>query len=82
MQQGEDRRQTLATELQALRREKLAFETNLRMAIESHLRLLDVGFDAAYHDAPKSAPLTPPPRPTPPFPAPTLPDNGDDDFSY
>lgn len=69
LQQTEDRRQKMITEIQALRREKVAFETNLRMAIESHLRLLDVGFDASYQEAPKSAPLTP---------APKLPDDGDD----
>lgn len=72
LQQNEDRRVKIVAEIQALRREKVAFETNLRMAIESHLRLLDVGFDASYQEAPKSAPLTPPP---------TLP--GDDDsFPY
>jgi cell division initiation protein len=68
LQQNEDRRVKMVAEIQALRREKVAFETNLRMAIESHLRLLDVGFDASYHEAPKSAPLTP---------APTLPDDAD-----
>ncbi|MBE0503232.1 MAG: DivIVA domain-containing protein [Desulfuromonadales bacterium] len=56
--QAEERRQKMVTEIQALRREKVAFETNLRMAIESHLRLLDVGFDASYQEAPKSASLT------------------------
>ena len=71
LQQNEDRRVKIVAEIQALRREKVAFETNLRMAIESHLRLLDVGFDASYHEAPKCAPLTPPP---------TLPD--DDSFPY
>ena len=73
LQQAEDRRQKMITEIQALRREKVAFETNLRMAIESHLRLLDVGFDASYHEAPKSAPLTP---------APTQPAADDDSFPY
>ena len=73
LQQVEDRRQKLVTEVQSLRREKVAFETNLRMAIESHLRLLDVGFDASYNEAPRSAPLAP---------APTLADDGDDPFSY
>jgi len=73
LQQNEDRRVKMVAEIQALRREKVAFETNLRMAIESHLRLLDVGFDASYHEAPKSAPLTP---------APTRPDDGADSFSY
>lgn len=59
IQQTEDRRVKIVAEIQALRREKVAFETNLRMAIESHLRLLDVGFDASFHEAPRSAPLTP-----------------------
>ena len=65
LQQAEDHRVKMVAEIQALRREKVAFETNLRMAIESHLRLLDVGLDASYHEAPRTAPLTP---------APTLPD--------
>jgi cell division initiation protein len=69
--QAEERRQKMVTEIQALRREKVAFETNLRMAIESHLRLLDVGFDTSYQEAPKSAPLAP---------APSLTDDGDDLF--
>ena len=59
--QAEDHRVKMVAEIQALRREKVAFETNLRMAIESHLRLLDVGFDPSSHEAPKSAPMTPPP---------------------
>lgn len=82
LQQSEDRRQKMVSEIQSLRREKIAFETNLRMAIESHLRLLDVGFDAAYHEAPKSAPLTPAPQTAPPLPPSALPDEGDDPFSY
>ena len=73
LQQVEDRRQKLVTEVQSLRREKIAFETNLRMAIESHLRLLDVGFDPSYNEAPKSAPLAP---------AAPRADDGDDPFSY
>jgi len=60
--QAEERRQKMVTDIQALRREKVAFETNLRMAIESHLRLLDVGFDASYQESPQSAPLTPAPN--------------------
>lgn len=69
LQQTEDRRIKMVAEIQALRREKIAFETTLRMAIESHLRLLDIGLDSSYHEAPKSAPLVPPP---------SLPDEGDD----
>lgn len=83
LKQAEDRRQKLASEVQALRREKVAFETNLRMAIESHLRLLDVGFDASYNEAPKSASLAPPPtQPSPPFPAPAFSDDADESFPY
>lgn len=77
LQQNEDRRVKIVAEIQALRREKVAFETNLRMAIESHLRLLDVGFDTSYHEAPKNAPLNPALQP-----APTIPASDDDNFSY
>lgn len=73
LQQTEDRRQKMTSELQALRREKVAFETNLRMAIEGHLRLLDVGLDTSYQEAPKSAPLSP---------SPPLPDPSDDPFDF
>lgn len=82
LQQVEDRRLKMAAEVQALRREKVSFETNLRMAIESHLRLLDVGFDTSYNEAPKSAPLTPAPQPAPIFPPPVLRDDGNDPFTY
>lgn len=82
LQQIEDRRQQMVTEVQALRREKVSFETNLRMAIESHLRLLDVGFDASYLEAPQSAPLAPPSSPPPPIPTPALADDDSDSFSF
>jgi len=78
LQQGEDRRQKMASELQSLRREKVAFETNLRMAIASHLRLLDVGFEASYHEAPQSIPAPAPSS----APASLLPDDGSDPFAY
>lgn len=89
IQQIEERRVKMVNEIQELRRQKVSFETNLRMAIESHLRLLDVGFDAAYKDAPRSAPLNMAPAaetlPIPRSSAPSLPpETGDDDdpFSY
>lgn len=66
LQQTEEHRLRMMAELQNLRRQKVQFEANLRMAIESHLRLLEVGFDPDYKEPAKSAPAAAPRAETPP----------------
>lgn len=56
LQETEEKRLQVLTEIQELRRQKISFETNLRAAIESHLRMLDIGVDvppAASEPAPQ-----------------------------
>jgi len=46
LQEVEEKRLLVLAEIQELRRQKVAFETNLRTTITGHLRLLEVGIDA------------------------------------
>lgn len=43
MQKAEERRMHLLDEIQEIKRQKIAFETNLRAQIERHLRMLEPG---------------------------------------
>lgn len=93
LQQVEERRMQMVAEVQELRRQKVAFESNLRMAIESHLRLLEVGFDPSFNEPPTAAPAAAQrpapaaPRATPfpiapPSPAPAPDDDTGAPFSF